>query len=110
MEAKLNIYDGCESDQPIKTYICRRLTYKVGVKIDTISNKITKLQLEREKENADLKAIDEEQYNLTIDLLKTIFPSFTNEDFDGVDVIEYQKFVNAIGHETSSILSQAAKN
>lgn len=110
MEAKLNIYQGCESDEPIKTYTCRRLTYKVGTQIDIISKKISKLENERKNKDADLNEIDQEQYELTIELLKSIFPNFTKEDFDGVDVVEYQNFVNEIGQETSKILNQAAKN
>lgn len=110
MEAKLNIYNGCESEEPIKTYVCRRLTYKVGTRIDTISKKISNLEKNRKKENANIEEIDKEQYDLTIELLQTIFPNFTNEDFDGIDVIEYQNFVNEIGQATNKILENARKN
>lgn len=110
MEAKLNIYNGCESETPVKTYVCRRLTYKVGTSIDNISKKIAKLEKERKVENANNEEIDKEQFNLTIELLQNIFPNFTKEDFEGVDIIEYQNFVNEIGAETSNILNNARKN
>ena len=50
MEAKLNVYNGCESEEPVKSYVCRRLTYKVGVSVDNISKKIAKLEKERKTE------------------------------------------------------------
>ena len=110
MEARLNIYNGCESEEPVKSYVCRRLTYRVGTSIDIISKKIAKLEKQRKAENANIEEIDKEQYELTIELLRSIFPNFTKEDFDGVDVIEYQNFVNEIGRETTKILSNAQKN
>ena len=111
MNAILNIYDGCESDKPIKTFTCKRLTFNVGTKLEILTEKIAKLEAQKKgakKEEVD--KINEEQIDLTIETLQTIFPSFTREDFEGVDPIEYQDFVSEIGKENSRILNRAAKN
>lgn len=111
MEAKLNIYTGCESDTPTKTYTCRRLTFLVGSKIEILSDKIAKL--EKNKKGAsveELEKINKEQIDLTIETLQTIFPNFTREDFDGVDPLEYQEFVSEIGRATAQVVNRASKN
>ena len=111
MNAILNIYNGCESDEPIKTFICKRLTFNVGSKIEILGDKISKL--EKNKKGAseeELVKINEEQLELTIETLQAIFPSFTREDFNGVDPIEYQKFVNEIGAATAQVVNRAQKN
>lgn len=110
MEAILNIYDGCESDKPVKTYVCRRLTFQVGSKIEVLTEKIAKLEKTKKAENADINAINNEQLALTIETLQVIFPSFTAEDFNGVDPIEYQDFINEIGTATAAVINRAQKN
>lgn len=111
MNAVLNIYNGCESDQPIKTFTCKRLTFSVGTKIEILSNKISKLEQEKkDKKASEVEKINEEQIQLTIETLQAIFPSFTAEDFEGVDPIEYQEFVNEIGQATRQVVKRAAKN
>lgn len=111
MEATLNIYDGCESDKPIKTYVCKRLTFQVGTKIEVLSEKVAKLEnSKKDKSNEEIKAINEEQLNLTIETLQAIFPSFTAEDFNGVDPIEYQNFIEEIGRATAAVVNRAQKN
>lgn len=111
MNAILNIYNGCESDEPIKTYTCKRLTFNVGTKIEILSEKIGKL--EKSKKGAsveEIAKINEEQIELTIETLQAIFPAFTREDFDGVDPLEYQEFVNEIGQATAQVVNRASKN
>lgn len=111
MNAILNIYNGCESDDPIKTFTCKRLTFNVGTKIEILSEKIAKLEESKKgAKKAELDKINEEQIDLTIETLQAIFPSFTREDFNGVDPIEYQDFVAEIGKATSQVINRAAKN
>lgn len=96
MEAKLNIYNDC-SGEPTKTYVCKRLILKVSKKVSSLVDKMK-------------DASAEEQERITIDVIKTIFPDFKDEEFDGVDPIEWLKFVEEISKETNQILSNASKN
>lgn len=96
MEAKLNIYNDC-SGEPIKTYVCKRMILKVSKKVSSLVDKMK-------------NASAEEQEKITIDVIKTIFPDFKDEEFDGVDPIEWLKFVEQINKETNQILSNASKN
>ena len=96
MEAKLNIYNDC-SGEPIKTYVCKRMILKVSKKVSSLVDKMK-------------NASAEEQERITIDVIKTIFPDFKDEEFDGVDPIEWLKFVEQINKETNQILSNASKN
>ena len=111
MDAKLRIYEGCESDEPIKIFTCKRLTFNVGTKIEILSEKIAKL--EKQKKGApieELAKINEEQIELTIETLQVIFPTFTREDFEGLDPLEYQEFCNEIGNATAQVINRASKN
>ena len=111
MNATLNIYNGCESAEPIKTFTCKRLTFSVGSKIEILSEKITKLEKSKNgKSDEEILKINEEQLELTIETLQAIFPNFTREDFGGVDPIEYQAFCNEIGKATSQVVNRASKN
>lgn len=111
MNAVLNIYNGCESDKPIKTFICKRLTFNVGSKIEILSEKITNLEKSKKGKNTEeILKINEEQLELTIETLQVIFPSFTREEFDGVDPIEYQQFCKEIGEASNQIVNRASKN
>ena len=110
MEAILNIYDGCESEKPVKTFTCRRLTFNVGTKIEILTEKIAKLDKSKSNKDADIKAIEKEQLDLTIETLQAIFPTFTANDFDGVDPLEYQEFIQEIGKATATVINRAQKN
>lgn len=96
MNAVLNIYKDCTSEEPTKTYTCKRLLLGVSKKVQALSDKM------------DGKSA-EEQEAITIDILKTIFPHFDNEDFEYIDPTEWLQFVEAIGKETSEIVNYAAK-
>lgn len=96
MNAVLNIYKDCSSEKPTKQYICRRLLLGVSKKVQSITD------------NMQGKT-EAEQEALTLDILKTIFPHFENEDFDYIDPTEWLAFVNAIGAETNEIVQNAAK-
>ena len=96
MEAKLNVYEDC-SGEPVKTYVCKRMILKVSKKVSALVEKLN-------------KAKPEEQEQITIDVIKTIFPEFKDEEFDGVDPVEWLQFVNEINNETNQILNNASKN
>lgn len=117
MEAKLNIYNDCTSEKPTKSYICRRLTYGACQKIDNYSNQVNDLEskknkeLKKEKPDTELiNNIAEEQFQLNLDILKAIFPDFQDDDFNGIDVYEYQGFMIEIGKEKQRIFDRASKN
>jgi hypothetical protein len=50
-----------------------------------------------------------EQEAITLDILKTIFPHFENDDFNFIDPTEWLKFVEEIGRETNEIVQNTAK-
>lgn len=97
MEAKLNIYADCTSDKPTKTYTCKRLILKVSKKIGSL------LETMQGKDEA-------EQERITIDVIKTIFPDFKDEEFECLDPQEWLAFVKEVTRETNSILENAQKN
>lgn len=96
MNAVLNIYKDCTSEEPTKTYTCRRLLLGVSKKVQSLSD------------NMDGKS-EAEQERITLDILKTIFPNFENDDFNYIDPNEYMEFVKAIANETNEIVNNAAK-
>lgn len=97
MDAKLNIYKDCTSEEPTKTYVCKRLLLGVSKKVQELS------------ENMNGKT-DKEQEEIIIDILKTIFPNFENEDFNYIDPVEYFNFIKEISSETNKIMGNAVKN
>ena len=97
MEAKLNIYADCTSEKPTKTYVCRRLLLKVSKKVASLV----------EGMNGKSEA---EQETITIDVIKTIFPEFKDEEFEGIDPVEWLDFIKEISKETNDILTVAQKN
>ena len=96
MYAVLNVYKDCTSEEPTKQYICRRLLLGVSKKVQSLS------------ENMNGKS-EKEQEAITLDILKTIFPHFENDDFNFIDPTEWLAFVNEIGRETNEIVASAAK-
>ena len=111
MNAVLNLYDGCESEEPIKTFTCRRLTVATADKLEEITEKTAKLEESKKgKTKAEVKKIDAEITALSIEILQTFFPSFTAEDFTKLDPFEYQSFCLAIGEEVNRIRNRALKN
>ena len=96
MNAVLNIYKDCSSEEPTKQYICKRLLFGASQKIQSLSK-----DMEGKSE--------EEQTEINLDILKTIFPHFVEDDFNYIDTLEWFEFVNEIGLETSKIVNLAAK-
>ena len=96
MKAVLNIYKDCTSEEPTKQYVCRRLLLGVSKKVQSLSD------------NMNGKS-EEEQEAITLDILKTIFPNFENDDFNYIDPTEWLKFVEEIAKETNEIVAPAIK-
>lgn len=96
MNAVLNIYADCTSEKPTKQYICRRLLYGAAQKIHSLSDSLKGKS-------------EEEQEEITVDILKTIFPHFETEDFQFIDVGEWAQFVNTITTESTEIINRFAK-
>lgn len=97
MNAILNIYKDCTSEKPSKQYVCKRLLLGVSKKVQALS------------ENMDGKS-EQEQEEITIDILKAIFPNFDADDFNYIDPVEYFNFIKEISSETNKIMSNAIKN
>ncbi len=117
MEAKLNIWLNCTSEEPTKTFVCRRLLYGASEKIENYSNQFNKLEKKKKdelkKDNPDIdliKKLEQEQFESNISILKTLFPDFQDDDFKGIDIPEYQAFITEIRKEMQRILTQASKN
>lgn len=96
MNAVLNVYKDCSSEKPTKQYICRRLLLGVSKKVQALSDNM----------NGKSEA---EQEAITLDILKTIFPNFENDDFNYIDPNDWLKFVTEISRETNEIVVNAAK-
>ena len=96
MNATLKIYKDCTSEKPTKTYVCRRLLLGVSKKVQALTDNM------QGKSEAEQEAI-------TLDILKTIFPNFENEDFNYIDPTEWLTFVNEIAKETNEIVNNTAK-
>lgn len=97
MNAILNIYKDCTSEEPSKTYVCKRLLLGVSKKVQALS------------ENMEGKT-ETEQEEIIIDILQTIFPNFDAEDFKFIDPVEYFNFIKEISNETNKIMGNAVKN
>lgn len=97
MNAILNIYKDCTSEEPSKQYVCKRLLLGVSKKVQALS------------ENMDGKT-DKEQEQITIDILKAIFPNFEDDDFNYIDPVEYFNFIKDISSETQKLMGNAIKN
>lgn len=96
MKAVLNIYKDCTTEEPTKQYICRRLLLGVSKKVQALSERMNGKS-------------EEEQEAITLDILKTIFPQFENDDFNYIDPTEWLAFVREISNETNEIVQHAAK-
>ena len=111
MNAVLNLYDGCESEEPIKTFTCRRLTVQASNKLEELSAETIALENSKKgKTEKEIKAIDEKITKLNVEIIQAFFPSFTEEDFNKLDPFEYQTFCLEIGEERTKILQRAQKN
>lgn len=97
MDAILNIYKDCTSEEPTKQYVCKRLLLGVSKKVQTLS------------ENMQDKT-EQEQEEITIDILKAIFPNFESDDFNYIDPVEYFNFIKEISKETNKIMATTLKN
>lgn len=97
MNAILNVYKDCTSEKPSKQYVCRRLLLGVSKKVQALSENMSEKN-------------DKEQEEITIEVLKAIFPDFDSEDFNFIDPVEYFNFIQEISIETNKIMGNAIKN
>lgn len=125
MEAILNVYDGCESAEPIKTFVCRRVTLGTSNAFDDLGKEFDKLTEEfneltkeiaelkdgkKEKAEKRLKAISEQMFDTQTEIIKLFFPTFTREDMNGVDPNNYYDFCETVGMMRASVFIKAQKN
>ena len=97
MNAKFGIYKDCSSDKPTKVYECKRLLFGISKKALAISKEMN-------------NKTEEEQVDLLVDLLQTIFPDFEAEEINYVDAIELGQFVNELVKATNAELHKSQKN
>lgn len=111
MEAILNVYEGCESTEPKKTFICRRLTFNASNAFEEKAKEIASLeQSMADKSEEEQKEITNKIYEMQTEIIQLFFPSFTKEDLGGLDPYEYQNFCLQIGKMRGQILDRAQKN
>ena len=111
MEAVLNVYEGCESAEPKKTFVCRRLTFNASNAFEELAKEIATLNDSLTgKSEEERKKITNEIYEKQTDIIKLFFPTFTREDLGGVDPFEYQNFCIAIGKLRQQVIERATKN
>lgn len=111
MEAILNVYEGCESTEPKKTFICRRLTFNASNSFEDMAKEIANLEKEMaDKSDKEREEITNKIYEKQVDIIKLFFPTFTKEDLGGLDPYEYQNFCLQIGEMRSKIVNRAQKN
>ena len=95
MIAELKIYEDCSSKEPTKTYPVHQLTMKV-------SKRIADFQDSYQKNMSMEEATKELNY-----LLKTIFPTITDEELECTSIENQMEFVLAIVNHFNKV---AAKN
>lgn len=97
MEYKLNVYADCQSEEPTKVYVCRRLLFKTANELGVLQEK-------------SKNAKNEEQTAIMVEMLKCVFPNFVDEDLDGIDPIELGVFFKSLGGEINAVIGKAEKN
>lgn len=95
MIAELKIYKDCSSEEPIKTY----KLYRVSI---DIARKLRNVKVEGEGEEA--------QFSGMLKMLQVLFPNFTEEDLNLLDLVEYRTFVDKVGKAIRGIEEYAIKN
>lgn len=94
---QINVYGDCTSEKPTKSYVVRRILFKTAKEL---------LTLRDEMDNAP----DDKQEELTLKMLQTVIPEFTEEDLQGVDPFELGAFLRDIGGAISTTVKNAEKN
>lgn len=97
MNAELRLYKDCQSEEPTKVFVCRRLIFKVAKTIEELSAKVQK------SKDAD------EQERLTVKILQSIFPDFGDDDLNYIDPNEYARFIQQIQGGVAEVLETAQK-
>ncbi len=97
MEIKINIYGDCTAEKPTKTYTVRRILFKTAKELTALMDDVK-------------NAPDEEQTAITLKMLKTVVPEFTDEDLDGVDPVELGEVFRKLGAAINGVVANAQKN
>lgn len=97
MNIKINVYGDCTSEQPTKSYTVRRILFKTAKDLSA---------LQAENKNAT----EADQEKITLAMLQTVIPEFTEKDLQGVDPFELGAFFREIGAEINSVIHKAEKN
>ena len=97
MNIQINVYGDCTTEEPTKTFTIRRILFKTAKALSTL-----------QEESKTAKDADQEA--LTLKMLQTVIPDFTEEDLQGVDPFELGAFFRAIGGEINSVVKNAEKN
>lgn len=98
MLVELKIYADNSSEAPSKVFALRRINLK------------TQLAM-AELEKTDLtKLTPEEQIKVNFDFIQTLFPDFTEEDFNLLDLNDWTEFCLALRAEIDKSQNKAVKN
>jgi len=95
MNIKINVYGDCTSEEPTKSYTVRRLLFKTAKELGAL-----------QEESKDAK----DQEAVTLKMLQTVIPEFSEEDLQGVDPFELGAFFREIGKEINAVVTNAEKN
>lgn len=98
MLVELKIYADNSSETPSKVFSLRRINLKTQMAMSELESK-------------DLTALTpSEQIKTNLEFIQTLFPSFTEEDFDLLDLNDWQNFCKQLGDEMRKIQTNAIKN
>lgn len=98
MLVELKIYADNSSEEPLKVFTLRRLNLKTQMAM-------------AELENQDLTKLPPmEQIKANLNFIQTLFPNFTEEDFELLDIQDWQKFCAQLGEEIKKVQTNAVKN
>lgn len=98
MLVELKIYADNTSEEPTKVFTLRRVNLKTQMAM-------------AELESQDLTALPPmEQIKANLNFIQTLFPTFTEEDFDLLDLEDWKKFCSQLGDELRKVQTNAIKN
>lgn len=98
MLVELKIYADNSSQEPTKVFALRRINLKTQMAM-------------AELESQDLTALSpEEQIKTNLNFIQVLFPTFTEEDFDLLDLEDWKTFCSQLGEELRKLQTNAVKN
>ena len=98
MLVELKIYADNSSETPSKAFSLRRINLKTQMAM-------------AELESQDLTALPpEEQIRTNLKFIQTLFPDFTEDDFELLDLEDWKKFCLELGEEIRKLQTNVVKN